>query len=139
MLKMTGIKLELISDPNMYLMIESGIRGGNCTVFKRYSKANNKYMGKDYNPKEKSKYIMYWDANGLYGEAMSRALPVRNFKWMDEKELENWEYHPCILKVDLKYPIHLHDLHNEYPLAAEKIKVGNVEKLIPNLRDKKNM
>ena len=67
---------------------------------------------------------------------MSKPLPIRNFKWMNEKELQNWKNIPCILEVDLKYPEKLHDLHNEYPLAAERMKVGNVEKLIPNLRDK---
>ena len=67
---------------------------------------------------------------------MSKKHPVRDFKWMDEKELENWKQFPCILEVDLEYPKELHDFHNEYPLAPEKMKVGKVEKLIPNLRDK---
>ena len=55
---------------------------------------------------------------------------------MNEKELENWKKFPCILEVDLAYSEDLHDLHNEYPLAIEKMKVGNVEKLISNLRNK---
>ena len=67
---------------------------------------------------------------------MSKPLPVRDFEWMNENELENWKNIPCILKVDLEYPENLHDLHNEYPLAAEKLKVGNVEKLVSNLNDK---
>ena len=67
---------------------------------------------------------------------MSRLLPKGNFEWMDEKELQNWRSHPCILEADLGYTQDLHDLHNEYPLAAERIKVGNAEKLVPNLRDK---
>ena len=57
---------------------------------------------------------------------------------MSEKELKNWKNIPCILEVDLKYPQHLHDLHSDYPLAPERIKVNRVEKLIPNLNDKKN-
>ena len=93
-------------------------------------------MKEKYNPEEENIYLPYLDANNLYGWAMSKPLPVRNFKWMDEKELENWKSIPCILEVDLEYPEELHDLHNEYPLAAERMKVGNVEKLIPNLRDK---
>ena len=136
MLKMTQVELELLSDPQMYLMIENGKRGGIAVVSKRYSKANNKYMEKNYNPEEKSKYILYLDANGLYATAMSKPLPVKDFKWMNEEELKNWKSHSCILEVDLEYPENLHDLHNQYPLAPERIKVGKVEKLIPNLRDK---
>jgi len=63
---------------------------------------------------------------------------------MDEKEKETWfefsnqEWCGCILEVDLEYPKGLHDLHNDYPLAPERLMVNRVEKLIPNLRDKKN-
>ena len=57
---------------------------------------------------------------------------------MDGGELETWEKHPCILEVDLQYPKSLHDLHSDYPLAPEKIEVNKVNKLIPNLRNKKN-
>ena len=136
MLKLSQIELELLSDPNMYLMFEKEIRGGICVVSKRYSKANNPYMGKEYNPEEKSKYILYLDANGLYGTAMSNPLPVGGFEWMSEKDIENWENIPSALEVDLEYPEELHDFHNEYPLAPERLKVGEVEKLIPNLYNK---
>jgi len=105
-------------------------------ISKQYSRANNKCM-KDFNSKEKSKFIQYLDANNLYGWAMSQPLPVSDFKWMKEKDLDNWEEFPCILKVDLEYPKELHDLHNDYPLAPERITVNRVEKLIPNLADKK--
>ena len=67
---------------------------------------------------------------------MMKALPVDGFEWMEEKELENWKNFPCILEVDLEYPKKLHDLHNDYPLAPVRLKIGNVEKLIPNLWDK---
>ena len=67
---------------------------------------------------------------------MTKPLPVGDFEWMNDEELEDWKSHPCILEVDLEYPEELHDLHNEYPLAPEKLKMGKVEKLIPNLRDK---
>ncbi|CAB4026188.1 Hypothetical predicted protein, partial [Paramuricea clavata] len=136
-LKITKIELELIHNPNMYLMIEKGIRGGVSTIMKRYAKANNKYM-KNYDPKKDNIYTPYLDANNLYGWAMSQPLPVRNFKWMTETELSNWENIPCILEVDLEYPENLHDIHNEYPLAPESIEVNKVKKLIPNLNDKKN-
>ena len=79
-LKKTGVQLELLSDPDMLLMIEQGIRGGVSMILKRYAKANNKYMGEKFNPNEKSKFMQYLDANNLYGWAMSLPLPVRGFK-----------------------------------------------------------
>jgi len=108
-------------------------------ISKRYSKANNKYMGKKFNPNEKSKFIQYLDANNLYGWAMSLPLPVSGFRWMDENDLENWiEFSDgCNLEVELEYPKKLHDSHNEYPLAPERLIVNKVEKLIPNLNEKK--
>ena len=147
MLKMTGVNLELLSDVDMLLMIEKGIRGGVSMVSNRYGKANNKYM-KDFNESELSKFLMYFDANNLYGGAMSEKLPVHNFKWMSNKEIEKlfnnqivqvWKKTPCILEVDLEYPEELHDLHNDYPLCPERVECDNgVKKLIPNLRDKNN-
>ena len=147
MLKMTKINLELLSDVDKLLMIEKGIRGGISIISNRYGKANNKYM-KDYNKKEASKYLMYVDANNLYGFAMSQKLPVHSFKWMTNKEIENifnnqivqvWKRTPCILEVDLTYPEELHDLHNDYPLCPERVECDKgVKKLIPNLRNKNN-
>ena len=138
MLKFTKVELELLSDSEMYLMIEKGIRGGISSSMKRYAKSNNEYMGEKYDPKQENSYIIYLDANNLYGWAMCKKSPVRNFKWMDEDELENWRKIPCILEVDFEYPEELHDFHNEYPLVCEKIKIGTVEKLVPTLRDKYN-
>ena len=147
MLKMTKINLELLSDVDKLLMIEKGIRGGISIISNRYGKANNKYM-KDFNKKEASKYLMYVDANNLYGAAMSEKLPVHSFKWMTNKEIENlfnnqivqvWNKNPCILEVDLEYPEELHDLHNDYPLCPERVECDRgVKKLIPNLRHKNN-
>ena len=136
-LKMTNVELELLSDIDMLLMIEKGIRGGVSIISNRYGKANNKYMSKSFNEKEPSKYIQYLDANNLYGWAMSKPLPTHGFKWMKVDELETWELHSCILEVDLEYPKSLHDLHNDYPLAPEQIMVNKISKLIPNLGDKK--
>ena len=147
MLKMTGVNLELLSNIDMLLMIEKGIRGGISIISNRYGKANNKYM-KDFNKSELSKYLMYVDANNLYGWAMSQKLPVHSFKWMSNKEIENifnnqivqvWEKTPCILEVDLIYPEELHDLHNDYPLCPERVECDKgVKKLIPNLKNKNN-
>ena len=138
-LRKTGVELELLSDPDMLLMVKRGIRGGISTISKRYAKANNKYMGEAYNPDQPSNFITYMDANNLYGWAMSKKLPTQKFKWMKDKELENWRDIPCILEVDLKYSKNLHDPHNDYPLAPENIKLpdSTVTKLIPNLSNKK--
>ena len=136
-LKMTDAKLELLTDIDMLLMIEKGIRGGVSMISNRYGRANNKYMGKSFIDTMLSIYITYLDANNLYGWAMSKPLPTHGFKWMKVDELETWELHSCILEVDLEYPKSLHDLHSNYPLAPEQIEVNKVPKLIPNLGDKK--
>ena len=137
-LKVTDVSLELLSDVDMLLMIEKGIRGGVSMISNKYAKANNKYMGNKFNSNEPSTYIQYLDANNLYGWAMSKPLPTHGFKWMKDSELETWELHSCILEVDLEYPKELHDLHNDYPLAPEQIEVNKTKKLTPNLWDKKN-
>ena len=108
-LKMTEVKLELLSDVDMLLMIEKGIRGGVSMVSKRFAKANDKYMGKKFNREKVSRFIQYLDANNLYGLAMSMKLPTHGFKWMNKRELDVWEKVPSILEVDLHYPERLHD------------------------------
>ena len=137
-LKKTEVRLDLFNDVDMLLMIEKGIRCGVSTITKRYGKANNPYMGEDFDKNSPTKYISYLDANNLYGWAMSQPLPTHGFEWMNEEEQKNWRNHSCILEVDLEYPKELHDLHNDYPLAPERLKIEGVEKLIPNLCDKKN-
>ena len=120
MLKMTNIKLELMTDVDMFQFIEKGLRGGISYIANRYGKANNKYM-KEYDEKAPSKYIMYLDANNLYGWAMSQYLPTGAFKWLTEKQINNLnlaKYQEdsnkgLILEVDLEYPEGLHYLHND--------------------------
>ena len=163
MLKMTDIKLELMTDIDMFQFIEKGMRGGISYIANRYCKANNKYT-REYDEKAPSKYIMYLDANNLYGWAMSQYLPTGDFRWMTEKQIDNINLAKYdenskkgfIAEVDLEYPKELHDLHNDYPLAPERVKVtedmlsgyckkiatkynistGLVQKLIPTLRNK---
>ena len=114
----------------MFQFIKKGMRGGVSYIANRYGKANNKYM-KEYNEKAPSKYIMYLDTNNLYGWAMSQYLPTGNFKWMSDKEIKKIDLGKCkadgkkrlILEVDLECPQELHDLHNDYPVAPEKLKV----------------
>ena len=79
-LKKTDVELELLTDVDMLLMIEKGIRGGICHAIHRYTKANNKYM-KDYNKDEKSSFLEYLDAKNCW--AMSEPLPVNGFDWME--------------------------------------------------------
>ena len=130
MLKMTNIKLELMVDVDMFQFIEKGMRGGISYIANRYGEANNRYM-KTYNEKASSKYIMYLDANNLYGWAMSQYLPTGGFRWMTEKQINNIDLAKykeesdkgLILEVDLEYPEKFHYLHNDYPLAPEKIRV----------------
>ena len=93
-------------------------------------------MGTEFDHAEESKFISYLDANNLYGWAMSKQLLASGFKWMTDDELDDYKHLRCFLEVDLEYPEVLHDLHNDYPLAPERITIRNVEKLIPNLNNK---
>ena len=76
---MTGIELELISDVDMYLMIEKGLRGGMSVISHRKAEANNKYMS-SYDPEKPTNYITYLDANSLYSWSMIQYLPYSGFK-----------------------------------------------------------
>ena len=122
----------------------------------RYAKANNKYLP-DYDDSQESSYLTYLDANNLYGWAMIQDLPINNFKWSEERDIDTLiKQGSCFVKVDLEYPKELHDLHNDYPLAPErklvssdmlspyakglqaKLGIGDdsVAKLVPNLQNK---
>ena len=111
-LKKTNIKLELLTDYDMLLILEEGIRGRICHSVHRYAKANNKYM-KNYDKNEESSYIQYLDANNLYGWAICKKLPVNGFKWIEdvteinEEFIKNYDENNdkgYILEVDVKYP-----------------------------------
>ena len=129
MLKMTGVKLEKTSDIDMHLFIEKELRGRISYIAKRFPKANNKCMN-DYDPKKQSTFLTYPDMNNLYGWAMSEYLPY-DFKWLknvDEFDVMSIsEKNPIgyFLEVELEYPDELYDLHNYYPLAAEKLAVSS--------------
>ena len=166
MLKKTGVTLDLLKDVDSYNWVQNNIKGGISSSMKRYSKANNKYMD-DYDKSKPSSYLMYLDANNLYGWAMTQCLPHSDFKLLDKFEEFTAQYIQSIpddsktgyvLEVDLEYPAHLHDLHNSYPVAPENVKIEkdmlsdyclNVlnsknmtftacKKLTPNLNNKKN-
>ena len=89
------------------------------------------YVKSVYNPRvihRKLRYIIYWDANNLYGWVMSQCLPTGGFHWVSDEELATLDVRDIaddadkgyILEVDLEYPDSLHDVHNDYPLAPER-------------------
>ena len=137
-LKKMGIKLELLTNPDMLLMFKHGIRGSITQAIQRYAKANNKYMGKQYDPEEESSFLQYLDTNKLYGWAMSQPIPTCGFKWVTPDEIAEHSDKGYLLEVDVKYPRELHDLHNDLPFMCEKMEINKVKKLVPNLYDKKN-
>ena len=159
MLKYTGVTLELITDPDMYMFFEDSMRGGISVISCRRGDANNKYLP-NYDPNKPPYYLIYLDVNNLYGKAMCEKLPKDGFKWMSEKEIAELDIasigkdgRGCVLEVDLEYPEGLHDEHNAYPLAPEHLQITNemlsdyakrmktsnsktVKKLAPNLLNK---
>ena len=143
-LKVTKQELQLLTDYDMLMMFEKGIRGGMTHISKRYAEANNKYM-KDFDKTKSSTYIQYLDANSLYAYAMSQKLPTHGFEWIDvdvpkvEKLLKKKDTKiGYIFEVDLEYPPSLWKEHNDYPLAPERIKLVKVEKLVSSFIPKNN-
>ena len=115
----------------MLLMIENGIRGGMSQSVNRYAKANSKYM-KNYDKNIESSYLMYLDANNLYGWGMSQKLPINGFKWaydlskFNEDFLKSYDENSDVgyfLEVDVEYPKELLDLHNNLPYLPERNKI----------------
>ena len=142
-LKKTGIRLELLLDPDMLLMFERGIRGGITQSVHRWAAANNPYIGSEYDPSRPTKYLQYLDANNLYGWAMSQPLPTGGFHWVEFDEckdlksivnkLAKCKDHGYLLEVDVAYPRKLHDYHNDLPFMCAKMKINGAEKLVSNL------
>ena len=169
MLLHTEAEIELIADPQMFSMIDKGIRGGVAMIVKRYAKANNPKLGNDFNPNLPTSYIIYLDANNLYGWAMSQYLPFRGFHWLKAKEWKEIDWtaqqdaQPLgyFIECDLLYDKSFHDMHNDYPLAPERIQMNyerlnetqlrifrnyrisksslQVTKLVPHLLSRKNI
>lgn len=164
----TGVELELITDPTMYDIFESQIRGGVCVASKRHAVANHKYLH-NYDPSKPSKYIVYTDMNNMYGYGMRRFLPCSDFKFVESLELFTSEFimslgdeDPTgyVLECDIDYPESLHDAHSDFPMLPEnmkisesqlsdyqkeiftgangKIQLGDAHKLVPNLYNKRN-
>ena len=129
LLKKTRVELDLFTDLEMHIFVERGMRGAISMVSKGYAKANNPLLPY-YDSHKPNKYIMYYDANNLYGWAMSKPLPKRDFKWKRGMPTEEEIFkkkgnarNGWILEVDLEYQAELHEAHNSYPLASEKKEV----------------
>ncbi|XP_048479424.1 uncharacterized protein LOC119694216 [Plutella xylostella] len=147
MLLHTKVKLELISDSNMYEMIEKGIRGGLAQCSLRHAKANNMYVP-DFDDTKSLSYLVYLDCNNLYGHAMCQAMPVSNFQFIPSNQIQDFDVMQIkdnsafgfILEVDLEYSEDLHDYHSDLPFAPEKFVPigGKTKKLVANLYNKFN-
>ncbi|XP_051176794.1 uncharacterized protein LOC127291636 [Leptopilina boulardi] len=126
MLKYTNVRLELLTDIDMVMYIERGIRGGVSQCTNRYAKANNPYMEK-FNDKKETSYIVYFDANNLYGWAMVQSLPYGGFEWVENVN-NSFDFNVpddapfgYILEVDLDYPNELHEKHSDFPFCPERM------------------
>ena len=132
MLKMTEIELEIISDIDKHLFIEKVMTGGISYIAKRLCKVNNKYIT-DYGSSEKTKFIVSLDENNLYSLGMSQYLPYGRFKRLSQKIIDKFDVNSIagnssdgyILEVDLEYLDELHELHNDYSLAPEKLEISD--------------
>jgi len=128
---MTGAKLDLFTDPEMHFFVKNSICGGVSVISHRHAVANNVYTGEDVNETEHNSLIFLSDANNLYGHSMAQALPTSDFRFLSREKIHSLditnepEDGPAgyILEVDLEYPSELHDLHNDFPLAPEKLVV----------------
>lgn len=142
MLKYTKVKLELLTDIDMIMFFERGIRSGVSQCCNRYAEANNIYMGAGYDKDKESKYLMYFDVNNLYGFSMQHWLPFGGFEWVPEEQLKEFNYNihddspvGYILEVDLEYPKDLHDIHKDLLICPESMKPpnGTQKKLLTTL------
>ena len=111
-MKFSGVELEMLSDQNMYMFFKQGKRGGYSNCHKNYSKANHKYLP-DFDPSKPCIFLMYWDINSMYPTVMILPLPVRNFLWLTDFEVDeimelirhgrHHEIQPCTVCVDLRH------------------------------------
>ena len=140
--KKTGIRLDLLLDPDMLLIVEGGIRGGITQLVHRWAAANNPNMGLEYDSSKPTRYLQYLDTNKLYGWAMSQPLPTGGFCWIDVHpdeigELVNHSNCRYLLEVDVAYPKELYNYHLDLPFVCGRMTINGVQKLVPSLYCKK--
>ena len=138
------LKLDLLTDIDMLLMVEEGLRGRICHPICWYAKANNKYI-KDYDKNKESSYLQYLDVNDLYDWAVLQKLPVNNFEWIEGNSQYNEDFiknyykesdEGYFLDVDGHYLENIYELYNNLPFSSKRMKIQIVEKLLANLHDK---
>ena len=141
MLKMTKIELELISDSDIYLFLMDTIRGGMTVCNKKFVKADNIYTRKKDENSDINRYLMYLDANNLYGLSMSKPLPYKNFKWSNDVSLNENKLKTGIYEVDIEIPENLHNKFKDFPVCAEikSIDENNLSDYQKYLNDKLNI
>ena len=164
MLKMTNVRLEHMQDKDMHVIVDKSIRGGMCYFSHKHAIANNPLLGYSYDASRPNSFILYLDMNNLYGCTMCEPLLEKNFDLLLEDQIVNFDVNTIlddspagyILEVDLDYPIYLYDVHSDFPLGLQSLKVnqddlspytkssasklgikpGKCNKLIANLRSK---
>ena len=150
-LRMSHVDLELITNENIYNMVENSIRGGISMISTPHAKANNPRLP-SYDPELPRQDLIYLDANNLYHHAMSQYLPTGGFRLLNKGEIEALDLDDLDDEVDLEYPVELHDKHDDYPLAPESLVIDRSmyspiqssvfpeslqqKKLTPNLNNK---
>jgi len=130
-LKYTGAELDLITDPDMYLMVENNMRGGIATILQRYARANNPLV-EGYDPSKPNSWITYLDANNLHGTALSEPLLKGNFRFLSQDEISDFDVMKILthgdtgymVECDVQYPSELHELHSDYHMAPEHLTVS---------------
>ena len=128
-LRMSRVELELITDENIYNLIENSIRGGISMISTRYARANNPSFPSTYYDKLPGQDLIYLDANNLYGCAMSQFISTHGFRLLSNDEITALELENLrddsedgyIYEVDLHYPAKLYNQHDDYPLAPESL------------------
>ena len=139
-LKKTKVKLDLLTDFDMLLMVQNGIRGGMCHSTYQYLKSNSKYM-KDYYKNKESSYLQYWNINNLYGLAISQKLPINNFEWIEDTSQFNENFikkyneesdEGYFLEVAVQYLEKFHELHNYFSFLSFLKKLQRVIKFNQN-------
>ena len=126
-----------------YQCLKKELEGGMCQATYRHAKANNKYMN-NYDENKELSYLVYLDANNLYGWAMSQKLPVRNYKWIEKDDISKFEEkfikkfdedsdQGYILEVDVEYP-----KNSDLAFLPERQKINKCTKLVCNIHNKEN-